>query len=215
MKKVYSLLAAMLLITSAASAQNLGNILGALGGSNGSGGILGTLSNVIYAATGATNTVNIVGTWTYTGSAINLGSDDVLSNVAGAAVSTTAQNKVDEYLAKIGVKYGTFVFTFNEDLTFTCTVLGIPVSGTWRTMSEDGQSVQLQFGKNLKWFTMNGTLKKTGENTCQMLFQGTIFLKWVKKILEYAAKQNATASTISSLAGNYNNMQVGMSLVKN
>lgn len=218
MKKIYTILAACMLVCTAASAQSsLGNILGALGGSStgssSTGDILGTLSKVIYSAAGNTTAVNIVGNWTYTGSALSLESDNVLSNVASAAVSGTAEAKVNEYLAKIGVKEGTFKFVFNEDKTFQVTAMGIPVSGTWQTM-DDATRIQLQFGKVMKFLNMTGTLKKTGTDSCQILFQGNKFLTFVKTILDYVAKQNSTAATISSLAGNYNNMKIGFSLSK-
>ena len=212
MKKVYAIIAALSLFAGAASAQGLGGLLGALGGASGSD-ILDTVSKVVYAYTGNTSAVDLTGNWTYTGSAIKLGSDNTLTNVAGTAVSTGMEQKVNEYLQKVGITSGSMKFTFNEDLTFTCTVKGVPVNGTWKTLDE-GTRVQLQFGKTLKYLSMTGSLQKTATG-CQMLFEGTKFLKFIKTILQYVGTQNASAGVIGSLAGNYSSMQIGCTLQKN
>lgn len=209
MKKIFALAAATLLFAGAASAQNLGSLLGSLGSSN----IGSTVSKVIYGFTGNLTAVDLPGNWTYTGSAIAFGSDNVLSNVAGAAASGTVEAKVNSYLEKIGITAGSIQFTFNQDLTFSCTVRGIPVNGTWRTY-EDGNKVQLQFGKNLKYLNLDGKLVATSGG-CQMLFNGEKFLAFAKNVMAIVGKQNSTIGAISSLAGNYNDMQIGCTLKKN
>lgn len=212
MKKIFTIAAAGILFSTAVSAQNLGSLLGNVANGNAST-ILNGVSKVIQAYTGNTNAVNLLGNWTYTGSAINLGSDSVLSSVAGTAVSSGMEAKVNDYLQKVGIREGAMNFTFNEDLTFTCTVMGIPLGGTWKTLDE-GTRVQLQFGKVMKYLSMTGTLQGTATG-CQMLFEGTKFLNFIKTALSVVGKQNVGASTISSLAGNYNKMQIGCSLKKN
>ena len=87
MKKMIAIAAAALMFAGAASAQNLGGLLSGLGSALGSSDLGNTVSKVIYGFTGNLNAVDLPGNWTYTGSAIKLGSDDVLSNVAGAAAS--------------------------------------------------------------------------------------------------------------------------------
>lgn len=190
-------------------AQSLGNLVSSLAGSS---NVANTVSNVIYAYTGNTQAVALPGSWTYTGPAVALGSDNVISNVAGAAASTSVESKISEYLEKVGITGGAVEFTFNEDLTFTCTIKNIPVSGTWRTIS-DGNKVQLQFGKQMKYLSMTGALSGTLTG-CKMLFDGKKFLEFVKKAMTYVGKANTTAAAVSSLAGNYNNMQIGFSLAK-
>ena len=209
MKKILVAALAAVLSAGAMSAQNLGNILGNLGSSS----LGSTVSKVIYGFTGNLTAVDLPGNWTYTGSAVALGSDNVLSNVAGSAVSGTAEAKVDEYLQKVGITAGSMQFTFNQDLTFTCTVRGIPMSGTWKTY-DDGNKVQLQFGKTLKYLNLDGKLIATAGG-CQMLFNGSKFLSFAKTIMSVVAKQSATAGAINRLAGNYNDMQIGFTLKKN
>ena len=213
MKKLIAFAAAAMMFAGAASAQNLGNILGGLGSALGNSKIGDTVSKVIYGYTGNLNAVSLPGNWTYTGSAISFGGDNVLSNVAGVAASGTAEAKVDEYLQRIGITAGAMQFTFNEDLTFSCTIKGIPVNGTWQTY-DDGKRIKLQFGKTMKFLNLDGTLQNTASG-CQMLFNAKKFLTFAKTVMSVVAKQSSTASAISSLAGNYNDMQIGMSLKKN
>lgn len=209
MKKILAFAAAAMMFAGAASAQGLGSILGSLGSS----GLGDTVSKVIYGFTGNLTAVSLPGNWTYTGSAIAFGGDNVLSNVAGAAASGTAEAKVNSYLEKIGITAGSIQFAFNEDLTFSCTVRGIPVSGTWKTY-DDGNKVQLQFGKTLKYLNLDGKLVATAGG-CQMLFNGEKFLAFAKNVMAIVGKQNSTVGAISSLAGNYNDMQIGCTLKKN
>ena len=213
MTKGLAIAAAAMMFVSAASAQNLGSLLGGLGSALGNGKLGDTVSKVIYGYTGNLNAVDLPGNWTYTGSAVSFGGDNVLSNVAGAAASGTVESKIDSYLQKIGITAGAMQFTFNEDLTFTCTIKGIPVNGTWQTY-DDANRIKLQFGKTLKFLNLDGTLTNTGSG-CQMLFNGKKFLQFAKAIMNVVAKQSSTASALSSLAGNYNDMQIGVTLKKN
>ena len=114
--------------------------------------------------------------------------------------------------AKVGITKGALGFTFNEDLSFVCTVKSIPVSGTWR-MLEDGKTVQLQFGKNMKYLSLTGDLKNSAAG-CEMLFEGKKLLGFVKTVLSYVGKQSGTAATVASLAENYNDMKIGFELSK-
>ena len=213
MKKYFAIAAACLMIAGSASAQGLGSLLGGLtGGKTDAASLLNTVSNLVYAFTGNTQAVSLPGTWNYGGAAIALGSDNVVSNLAGPAVSSGVEGKIDGYLAKIGIVPGAMTFTFNEDLTFVCTIKNIPISGTWRTI-EDGNKVQLQFGKTMKFLNMTGSLKKTATG-CEVLFESNKLLSFLKTALSYVAKQSSTASTFASLTENYKDMKLGFKLTK-
>lgn len=209
MKKVIAIFAAAAMFAGAAQAQSLGNILGSLAGKSGVGE---TISNVIYAYTGNTTAVALPGTWTYTGPAVALGGDNVLTNVAGTAASSSVESKVSEYLKKYGITPGNFTITFNEDLTFSCKIKNVPISGTWKTLN-DGNSVQLQFGKAMKYLSLTGALKGTA-NGCEVLFEGKKFLDFAKKALEVVGKADSSIGAVSSLAGNFSSMKIGCKLTK-
>lgn len=173
--------------------------------------ILGSLSKVVYGYVGTNDVVSLPGNWTYTTPAISLESDDSVAGLAGSAVSAAAETKVSDYLTKVGITAGSVRFTFNDDLTFVCYVKGIPLSGTWRTDGTSSEILSLQFGQTLKYLSLTGTVKNTLEG-CAMTFNGTKFLKFLKKALEYVGTQNSTAASVSSLAGNYSKMQIGFNL---
>ena len=209
MKKIIAMAASLMLLAGSASAQGLGSLLG--GSGNGSG-LLNTLSSVIYSYTGNLTAVNLVGNWAYDGAAIALTGDGVVANIAGSAAATTMEAKADEYLAKIGITKGALGFTFNEDLTFTCTIKGIPLSGTWKTLN-DGNTVQLQFGKVLKWLNLTGNLKKTPAG-CDVLFESGRFFEFLKSALKYVAKQSGTSDTFTSMTDSVKDMKLGFKLAK-
>ena len=216
MKRIATLLAAILVLGALSAHAQLGNILGALGSAagNNTDDLLNTISKVVYAYTGNTQAVDLPGTWTYQGPALALSSEggSVLGNVAGTAVSATAENKVAGYLEKFGLKAGAVQFTFNEDLTFTCTVRNIPLNGTWRTI-DDGKTVQLQFGRTMRYLSMTGALNATAIG-CEMLFDGSKFLAFAKSVLSVVGKSSDTAGAISSLANSYDKMKIGFKLTK-
>lgn len=80
------------------------------------------ISKVVNAITGTPETIDMTGTWTYSGSAVEFESDNLLMKAGGAAAATMAENKLNEQLSKVGIKEGQMSFTFNADSTFTSTV---------------------------------------------------------------------------------------------
>ena len=91
---------------------------------------------------------DIKGTWSYTGSAVKLESSDLIKSATASVAATQVEKKLDEYLGKIGLKNGAFSFTFKDDNTFTTTVKGKSFNGTY-TLSEDGTTLNLKYGKTL------------------------------------------------------------------
>ena len=57
------------------------------------------VEKVVSAVTGK-NTVDMTGTWSYTGSAIEFESDNLLMKAGGAVAATTAEAKLNEQLSK-------------------------------------------------------------------------------------------------------------------
>ena len=63
------------------------------------------IEKVVNAVTG-NNAIDMTGTWTYSGSAIEFESDNLLQKAGGAAAASLAENKLNEQLAKVGIKDG-------------------------------------------------------------------------------------------------------------
>ena len=54
------------------------------------------ISKVVNAITGTPETIDMTGTWTYSGSAVEFESDNLLMKAGGAAAATMAENKLTD-----------------------------------------------------------------------------------------------------------------------
>lgn len=224
MKKVIVIIAAALMLASmSANAQSLSTILQKAAGaattaannatgSTKAGSIINKVGDLIYSYTGASNKVSLPGTWKYQSVALALTGDSDIANVTGTAVATTAEQKINDTLAKFGFAAGSVTFVFNEDLSFTCNVGNIPLNGTWKTLN-DGSTVQLQFGKAMKYLSMTGELK--GNLTgCEMMFDGGKFLSFMKSAMSMVGSASSSMSALTGITNNYKGMKIGFRLSK-
>ena len=221
MKKIIALFSAcaLLLAGNAVQAQSLTDILGGLagaatnkdnGGTSTLGNILGNLAGTVFSAP-----VSLNGTYVYQGVAVGLSKSEgnVLSDLAGTAVSSGIESKINQKLDKVGIKPGITTFVFNStDNTFTCTVMGIPLNGTYK-VGDGENTVNLTFGKTLKYLSMTGTLKST-LNGCEMLFPANKLLAFAKKVASVAGKASSGIGAITQLADGYDQFKVGFKLSK-
>ena len=196
--------AALILAGNTASAQSLKDILGKAANSS-------AVSDIVEKVTGINlSKGDIKGTWNYTGSAVKLESTDLIKSAAAGVAATQVEKKLDEYLAKAGLKQGTFSFTFNEDNTFDTTVKGKSFKGTY-TLSEDGKSLNLKYGKTLGSTGITATAQ-INNSTFELLFKADKLLDLIGKLT--ANSSNTTLKTISTLAGQYDGMKIGLELKK-
>lgn len=187
-----------------ASAQTLKDILGKVKDNS-------TVTDIVEKVTGIDiSKGDIKGTWNYTGSAVKLESEDLVKSAAAGVAATQIEKKLDEYLAKAGLKGGAFSFTFNEDNTFTTTVKGKNFNGTY-TFSEEENSINLKYGKNLGSTGITATAQLNG-STLELLFKADKLLDLIGKLT--ANSSNATLKTISTLAGQYDGMKIGLEMQK-
>ena len=229
MKKILSIMAVVAAMTVTANAQTvLGDLLSGLGIGSGSsaaattattttnttastiGNIISGLAGTVYSAP-----VSLNGTYTYNGSAVSVSSSEgsVLTNLAGTAVTAGIESKVDEQLAKVGIKPGAMTWTFNnEDNTFSCNVLGVNIPGTYK-VGEGENTVTLQFGKTFKYLSMTGNLE-SGLNGAKMVFPANKAMSFLKKVASLVGQQSSLVSSVASLADNYDNYKIGFKLTK-
>ena len=187
-----------------ADAQTLKNILNKVTGNS-------TVTDIVESVTGMSITPkDIKGSWNYSGSAIKLESEDILKSASAAVAVGQVEKKIDEYLTKVGVKPGLFSFTFNEDQTFCTTYKGKDFNGTY-TLSEDGKTLTLTYGKILNSHAINANVN-IGTESIELLFKADKLLNLIGKLS--ATSDNATLKAISSLAGQYDGMKVGMKMTK-
>ena len=169
-----------------------------------------TVKTVVENVTGTTLKVDVTGTWTYSGTAVKFKSDDLLKSTAASLAAGQVEDKLDSYVSKVGIKAGTFSFTFKEDKTFTATVKGKNFNGTY-TLSEDYKTLSLQFGKTIGLKPFNAAISATSSQL-DLLFDADRLLELLGKLT--SSSSNSTLKTIGSIANQYDGMQLGLELKK-
>ena len=148
------------------------------------------ISKVVNAITGTPETIDMTGTWSYKGSAVEFESENL-----------------DEQLSKVGIKAGQMNFTFNADSTFTSTVGKKTLKGTY-SYDASAKQVDLKF---LKLLNLHAKVN-CSSSSLELLFNSDKLLKLLAFI---GSKSNSTAlKTVSSLADNYDGMMLGFELSK-
>lgn len=164
------------------------------------------IEKVVSTVTGQ-STASMEGTWTYTGAAIEFESDNLLQQAGGSVAASTAESKMNEQLAKLGITEGKMSFTFNADSTFTAKVSKKNVSGTY-SYDESTKMVNLKFSRLINF---NAKVNCTS-SSMDILFNSDKLLKLITTLTSKSS--NSTLKTISSLAGSYDGMMVGFALKK-
>lgn len=206
MKRIISLLfiaGTLCFAGQTATAQSLQDLLNKVTGNE-------TVKNIVENVTGTTIKVDVTGTWTYSGTAVKFESNDLLKSTAASLAASQVEEKMDEYVAKVGIKPGTFSFTFNADNTFTAKVKGKSFNGTY-TVSEDYKTMSLQFGKAIGLKPFNAAISATNSQL-DLLFQADKLLELIGKLT--SSSKNSTLKAIGSIAGQYDGMQMGLELKK-
>ena len=164
------------------------------------------IEKAVNAVTGK-NTADMTGTWSYSGSAIEFESDNLLQKAGGAVAATAAEKKLDEQLAKVGIKAGQMTFTFNADSTFSAKLGQRNLKGNY-SYNPSTHKVNLKFAKLIG---MNAKVNCTSSNM-DLLFESDKLLKLVTFLSSKSS--NATLKSIGSLAESYDGMMLGFSLQK-
>ena len=164
------------------------------------------IEKAVNAVTGK-STADMTGTWSYTGSAIEFESDNLLQKAGGAVAANAAENKLNEQLARVGIKEGQMSFTFNADSTFTAKVGAKSIKGTY-SYDASTQNASLKF---MKLIPLNAKINCTSANM-DLLFNSDKLLKLITLIS--SKSNNSTLKTIGSLANSYDGMMLGFSLKK-
>lgn len=198
------IIAAICFAGNIASAQTLNDILGKVVNNS-------TVSDIVEKVTGVDLLKgDINGTWNYAGSAVKLESEDLVKSTTAGIAATQIEKKLNEFLVKTGLEAGTFSFTFKEDNTFYTTVKEKDFNGTY-TLSEDGKTINLKYGKSLSSTGITATAQINAE-TFELLFKADKFLDLIQKLTDNTT--NATLKTLGTLAGQYDAMKIGIELKK-
>ncbi|WP_291529392.1 DUF4923 family protein [Bacteroides sp. UBA939] len=196
-KSVFSLalIATLMLVSANSQAQSLKDLFNKE-----------NVEKVVSAVTGK-NTVEMIGTWSYTGAAVEFESDNLLMKAGGAVASSTAESKLNEQLSKVGIKPGLMSFTFNADSTFNAKLGSRALNGSYSYSASDNK-VNLKF---VKLIGMDAKVNCTS-GKMDLLFDSDKLLKLITTLSSKSS--NSTLKTISSLASKYDGMMLGFSLEK-
>ena len=197
--------------------QVLGDVLGSVLGNTSTGNttVDNAIGSVLGGLLGTVVTPKLDGTYNYNGIAVSMTMNEggVVSSLAGTAVTSSVETKIDELLAKYGIKPGAMTVTFNDsDKTFTWTIGGFPFNGTYQ-LGADNKAITLNFGRTMKFFTMTGSLDLTLDGV-KMLFTSDKTTEFIKKALAKLGEKKTDVGTIAKMASGYDNYKIGFKLSK-
>ena len=165
------------------------------------------ISKVVNTVTGANKDVQLEGTWIYQGSAVEFESENLLMKAGGKAAAIAAETKLNEQLKKFGITTGSMTFTFNNDSTFTTTVAGKSLPGTY-TYNAESKVLSLKY---LKLMNMDAEVSYN-VSSMDMLFNSDKLLKLI--VFLSSKTSNSALKSISTLASKYDGMMLGFELKK-
>lgn len=156
---------------------------------------------------GSAKQSTIIGTWSYTGAAIEAKSNDALAKLGAAAAKSTLENKINTYLSKI-LSAGNLKMQFDANNNLIVTL---------KSKSKKG-SYSLNNGKlNIKLLTLgNGFNCDTNLSlvSLELLVSADKLMTFINGITSFAGNFNTSIKAISSLLGNFNGMQIGLKFKK-
>ena len=170
------------------------------------------IKNVVSAVADRLDIIpeNIAGTWEYSGAAVEFTSDNTLAGAASVLASGKVEEKLDEYLAKIGLEDGLFVYTFNADSTFSTTFKKMTFSGTY-SFSPEEDTIVLDYGKTGR---LKGVSLKTGVSVSatdmKLLFNADGIIDFLARISSSAGDSKLKA--LNALISQYDGMKIGFEL---
>lgn len=213
MKKRLSLIAfsATLLLSSCGGLTGLGTGTGS-DGTGILGSILGaatdgeTLSNIIYNVIGLSkiNEQDLYGTWAYESPGCAFTSDQLLAKAGGEVAAKKIEDELQNTYTKIGINRSNTTFTFNQDKTFTASIAGTKISGTY-TYDKSDSSIKF---KTLLLST-TGYVTRNAKGV-SLVFESKKLLNVLQVIA--SASGNSTLSTIGELSKNYDGVRLGFDL---
>ena len=218
MKKIAILAIMATLCIGTTNAQSfLSNLFGKLTGSSSTQTTTNTTENVVTNVLGSLlgNSVKlskstIKGTWEYTGASCILESDNALAQIGGTVATSKIEEKMNTYLAKVGVKEGTCSFTFAENDTCTFKLGGREIKGKYTL---DGEKKTIQFSFLQGHFTSTAHVAYN-VSTLSIVFNADKMLGLVQKVAPTAASYSTTLATLATMLENYKGMMLGMKLKK-
>lgn len=175
----------------------------------GQGGQLlaGLLSSLLGGSSKVTQQ-DLAGTWQYTEPECVFESENLLAKAGGAVASTKIETQLSTALAKAGIKPGVCSFTFADDNTYTATVGGRSLRGSYE-IGADGKSVKMTYLGGLGSATPK-VVKNAGG--ISLLYESDKLLKLLSAVS--ALSGSSAAQSLGKMLENYDGLYIGMKLKK-
>ena len=155
---------------------------------------------------------DLIGTWTFEGTAVRLETDDILKKAAGEIAASKAEEKLDEYCRKYGLTAKAGAFTFKEDGTFESTNGKTTQKGTY-TLKGDKLTLKYGNGKHIKNIgSLTATVKRESSGEISLLWDASRMIDVFTSLT--AKTSNASLQSISTLLQGYDGLKVGIRLKK-
>lgn len=150
---------------------------------------------------------SVVGTWVFVAPECQFESDNLLAKAGGEAVSAKIEQKLEPVYNKIGLD--SCMLVFNADSTYTLQLKRATSNGTY---SFDAESKTLTL-KTKVGVSVKAHVEVLG-STMSLQFNADKLMSALQALTNLVSKINSTASTVNSLAGNYDGLRLGFELEK-
>lgn len=191
----------ILTVSTAVSAQDWKSVLG------------GVVNKVEETVSKVNESVSMVGTWKYTAPDCKFESDDLLSKAGGEVAAKKVEEQMSNYLSKLGFNENT-VYVFNADSTYTSTVAGRTVNGTY-SYNKDTKEVTLKTKIGLK-MTAQISISVLNGGKMSLLFKADKLMSLAQAVTGAVAgkSSNATVSTLNTVLSQYDGLLLGFEMQK-
>lgn len=155
---------------------------------------------------------SLEGTWTYVGPDCKFSSDNFLATAGGELAAKKVEEQMGGILEKIGFKDGA-TYVFNADSTYTSTIQGRSMSGTY-SYNTDTKELVLKTRLGIK---LNMTVSKgLSANKMSLLFKADKLMSLLQTIGGVVSQKssNTAVSTANALLKEYDGLMLGFELQK-
>lgn len=166
-----------------------------------------SISSILKKVADVAKPMDITGTWSYEGAAVELQSNNVLKKVGGKVASSTLEKNINNQLEKVGFKAGVTKFVFDADSTFTNTTNKKTLKGTY------------SYDKSTEYLTLKYVskvpvkLKVSGSgNDLSFLFEANELLSVISFVGNNAG--SSSLKSLTSLLNSYDGLMIGMDMKK-
>ena len=174
--------------------------------------VLGGVVNKVEETVSKVNeSVSMVGTWKYTAPDCKFESDDLLTKAGGELAAKKVEEQMSNYLSKLGFKENT-VYVFNADSTYTSTVAGRSINGTY-SYNKDTKEVTLKTKIGLKLTAQVSTSVLNG-GSMSLLFNADKLMSLAQTVTGAVAGKSATVGTLNTVLSQYDGLLLGFEMKK-